>query len=410
MGATLTTINALLKDFYLEGVQSQLNNEVLLAQLLDLDSENLEGLRAVVALNSSRSGGVGSRAEGGTLPTAGNQGFARATYDLAYHYGRGSVTGPAIAKTKSNAGAFLQVIKGELEGLKNDLAIDFARQAYGNGDAKVATCGVTSASTTVVLANSEAIDKGFLYVGMVIDIGTLANPVSVASARTVTDVNSAAATIVISGAAVTTAGTDFIFRSGNAAASSVNHEMNGLQQMLATAANTYGGINAASAGNAYWDNLRNNLAGAITLSALLSGWNAVRQNGAVGGNDYVAITTPGIVRRLFETGDFKSNVRFVNSEDMKGGFEMVSFNAGSGSIKLMADRHAPWGKVFIINKANVKLFSPGDWDFLDEDGQPVKWVADQDAFQFVLARYANLGASRRNNSIVIYGVTDTNGL
>jgi len=400
-----------MKNFYLGPVKDQLNNEILIHQLLGVSSENLEGLAAKLPLHNARSGGVGSRGELELLPSAGNQGYAQASFDLAYHYGRAQVSGQSIHKTRSSAGAFLQAMKSELDGLRDDLALDFARQVYGPGDAKVETCGVTSGSVTVVLASAEAISKGFLYINMLIDIGTLANPISVAQARTVTDINLATPSITISGATVTTAGTDFIFRSGNAGPSTtyVNKEMDaGLQKILATAANTVGGINAAGAGNSYWDSLRNTTGGVISLSTLMREWNRSAAQGAKQ-NDVVAVTTPGIVRRLFETADFKALVQFVNTNEFKGGFTEVSFAANGTPIRLYPDRLAPWGKVLIPDKKHIKLFSPADWDFLSKDGLTIRWVADYDAFQVALFRYANMGVDRRNTSNLVSGITDTDG-
>ena len=94
---------------------------------------------------------------------------------------------------------------------------------------------------------------------------------------------------------------------------------------------------------------------------------------------------------------------------MQGGFEAVSFQAGGGKVTLNPDRLAPRGKVFFIPKKNIRVFSPADWDFLARDGQPVKWVQNQDAFQSILFRYINMGTNRRNNSLVMTGITDTNG-
>jgi hypothetical protein len=407
-GATLTTLSNILKEFYLGPIQDQLNNEILITKLLPMDSENLEGLKAVVPLHTARSGGIGARGELVQIPAATNQAYARATYDLKYHYARIQVSGPSISKTKSDAGAFAQAMKEELNRVKDDVMLDFARQLYGDGSGQVAQCGTTTASTTVVLSSAEAVYKGFLYVGMVIDIGDSgANPVSVATARTVTDVDISAGTIVISGAAVTTSSANFIYRSGNVDATNGIYEIDaGVQKLVSTAANTVGGINAAAAGSKYWDNLRDTSGGAIALTNLLQGWNRAYNQGARSG-EVVGITTPGIVRRLFETADFKSNVRFVNSESFDGGFEKITFNAGNGAVELFADRHHPWGKVHILHKKHFRLFSPADWDFLSRDGLTIRWVTDFDAFQAVLYRYANLGVDRRNTSIVLSGLTDT---
>src|SRR4051812_14956837 len=114
-GATLTTLSNIMKEYYLAPIQDQFNQEVLVTQLLQVDSENLEGLKAVIPLHTGRSGGIGSRAELVQLPTAGNQAYQRATYDLKYHYARIQVSGPSISKTKTDAGAFARALKEELD-------------------------------------------------------------------------------------------------------------------------------------------------------------------------------------------------------------------------------------------------------------------------------------------------------
>jgi hypothetical protein len=409
-GATLTTLSNVMKNFYLNGVQVQFNNEILIHQLLGVDSENLEGLKAVIALHNARSGGIGARGELETLPAAGSQGYGQAQYDLAYHYGRAQVSGQAIHKTRSDAGAFLRAMKSEIDGLKDDLALDFARQVYGTGDGVIAKTAANTTVTTLSLADSgEAATKEFLYINQVIDIGDTSNPQSVAAARVITDVDPVANTITISGAAVTTTTSHRIFRAGNAGPSTTYalREMDaGLQKLVSTAANSVGGINAASAGNKFWDNLRNTTGGAISLSTLMSEWNRTQAKGAKPG-EVVAITTPGLTRRLFETSDFKSLVQFVNTNEFKGGFSEVSFQANGTPIRLYPDRLAPWGQVLILDKKHVRMFSPADWDFLSRDGLTVRWVNDIDAYQVAMFRYANLGTDRRNTSNVIAGLTDT---
>lgn len=407
MAASLSTLSSILKEFYLGPIQDQFNNDILVTQLLSVDAENLEGLKAVVPLHTGRSGGIFSRAENVQFGNAGNQGYQRATFDLKYHYAGIQVSGPAISKTKSDSGAFAQALKEELTRIKDDLALDWARQLYGDGTGQIAQCGTTTASTTVTLANTEALLKGFIYVGMLIDIGTAGMASTIAAGVTVTDTDSSAGTIVISGSTVTTSASHFVFRAGNVTVANGVQEMDaGLQTLISTAANTVGTLNAASAGLKFWDNLRDTSGGGITLDNLQIDWNKANNAGAKA-DQMVAITTPGLVRRLFATSDFKTNVRFVDSQQMNGGFEKVTFNAGSGSIQLMADRLAPFGKIHFVHKKHIRLFSPADWDFLSRDGLTIRWVPNFDAFQAVLYRYANLGTDRRNTSLVMSGLTDT---
>lgn len=419
MGATLTTISNILKNFYLGPVREQLNSKVLAVQILQVETENLEGLQAVLPLHTSRSTGVGARAELDNLPNAGNQVFAQATYDLKYLYGRVNVSGQAIAKSASDAGSFLRAMKAELDMIKDDIAVDFARQVYGDGTGQVAQCGASGPSTTVTLGSAEPIRKGFLHIGMVVDVGTAANPVSLVDSlgadagtnSTISAYNLSTPSITI-GKSITVTSANFVFRSGNVVAGPVVKEMDtGLSKILSTSANSVGGINAASAGNEYWDNQRDAAGTAISLSRLMQMYNLCNQAGA--GNDVICLTTPGAVRLLFGTADFAGGsaplIRFVNTKELKGGFSSLSFDTGGGPVTLASDRHAPYGKVFIIDKNHVKLFSPGDWDFLQKDGLTIRQVANKDAYEAILFRYANMGTDRRNSSAVLTISGDTTG-
>jgi len=149
--ALLSTITDLLKNVYLPGVVEQLNNEtVFLDRVTKTNDFDLVGNQIVIAQHKGRSGGIGARGQTDALPSASYQQWESLVYDLSQHYGRGQVTGLAMAKTKSNAGAFLEVLKSEMDYLKTDLQKDLARQIYGNsdgntgGNGRSAKCGSTT--------------------------------------------------------------------------------------------------------------------------------------------------------------------------------------------------------------------------------------------------------------------------
>jgi hypothetical protein len=429
VGATISTISNVLKEFYLGPVRDQLNSKVLALNLLQVSNENLEGLEAVLPLHTNRSSGVGARAELGVLPPAGNQPFAQAKFNLKYHYGRVQVSGQSIQRSASDAGSFLRAMKAELDMIKDDLAVDFARQVYGDGTGQIAICGASGPSTTVTLASAEAIKKGFLHVGMIVDISATATgtPVAQGNAVQITAVNPATPSITVGPSSVagggtgsvTVTGANAVYRYGNVTTGPVVSEMDaGLQAILSTSANTVGTINAASAGNEYWDNLRDSTGGAITLNGATGPIlvNLNRANSA-GADNLLFVTTPGLIRRLFGSADFNGagtgNVRFVNTKQFAGGYSSISVDVGSGPIELASDRHAPWAKAFIIDRDHIKLFTPGDWDFMQRDGLTIRSMGVGataiDAYEAVLYRYANLGTDRRNSSVVMSGLTDTDG-
>src|SRR5213596_2734850 len=116
-GATLTTADSALKEDYQPAIREQLNNKVFILSQIEKNSKDVEGRRAVLSLHTSRNSGVGARAELGTLPTAGNQGYVEERVGMRFNYGRLQVSGPVIRGMKSNAGSFTRAVDSETKGL-----------------------------------------------------------------------------------------------------------------------------------------------------------------------------------------------------------------------------------------------------------------------------------------------------
>jgi hypothetical protein len=405
MGATLSTLSDILKEYYLGPVTEQLNNEVLLLARLDTRSEDLVGKRAYVPLHYGRSG-VGARSEGAELPSAGNQDFEKAVYDLKYLYGRVEVTGPSMAKTKNEAGAFLQALKSELDGIRNDLTKDLARQVYGNGGGIVGTVTAGGAnSTTVAIVGTEVIRKGQLYPGFVATIYDTSETEDLSGTHTVSSVDLSAGTVTFSSAVgATFAAGDTIRRAGitlnspaEANTYSLSDEIDGLQRIVADSATALGGITPTGA-NSWWDNQRVTVSGALSLEAIQKGLNLAR---IAGGMPSSIITSLGIQREFYDLLD--SQVQYIDpaSLNFAAGFKALSYNG----MPIIADIDAPYGKMYILDEATMKVFSDQDFHFLDADGMTLRQVTGYDKFEAIMARYMNIGATRRNNQVVLTGIT-----
>jgi len=398
-----STLGNVLKDVYTGTVVEQLNNEVLITQRLERDTVDFSGNQLVYSVHKQRSAGVFARAENVQFANPGAQLYAKPVYDVKSLYGRIRVTGLGRVKTAKDAGAFLRVLEGEISGIKNDLKMDLARQLYGTGNGVIATTDTSGSGVVVTLQSAEAIRKGELYIGMIVDIGTLADPDSQCASRSITDVSIANLTITVDGANfVTTDGTHFVSREGNNTDSSVTYEVSGLQQLVSTAAGSFGGIDASAAGNSYWDNQRLNASGALSLDLLTQSFNTVDVQG---GNVSAMISSPGMQRALFNL--LQSQVRYTEPMNLKGGFKALEYMGQP----FIADRQAPFGKVYFLDEKFLNIIDAGDWDWLNEDGNILKWVVGYDAWEAVLARYMNLSAKRRNTQLVLYGLTnDTTGV
>lgn len=408
-GATLTTIASLLKDVYLPPVVEQLNNaDVLLSRIERITDPMQIGNQLVTPLHTTRTGGIGSRAELAALPTSGNQGFNKAIWKLTHHYGRLQVSGVAMAQSKANVGSFLEVLKAEMDGLKTDLRRDLARQVWGpsdgntNGKGAIAECGTTAGSTTVVLNSAEALRKGHIYPGMVIDIADGSGAaVTNGSARTVVSVSVAGPSIVIDagGGTVTTSTSDFIYRAGN-----YNNEITSLQDLVATANKTIGGIDDSVAANSFWLPLTQTSVGSLSLDAM----NQMANQLAIAGADTtLLLTTFGVRRAYFNL--LQSQVRYTEPLKLESGYTALSFAGPFGDLPLVADRDAKFGNLYFLDEKYIKNLVNEDWHWLQEDGNILKWVIGYDAWEAAMVRRFNLACTRRDVQGVMAGITDANG-
>ena len=425
-GGTLTTVDAILKEYYLGPVQEQLNNEVLLLSRLEARSEDLVGKAAFVPLHTNRSAGIGAVAESATLPTAGNQSYARAEYDLKYLYGRIQVTGPSMAKTKSDAGSFLQVLKGELDGVRADLTKDLARQAYGTGDGVIGVGTLSGTGTLVTLADWEPLKKGQFYVGQVLSGAVSSTGVQAAGTLTVTAVSIVAkttSTLTVTKTGTIADATYALSRDGSVTAAQAlnrfnntprSNEVDGLTRVVnpfsitgaSEASGTFG--TTAKSGSLgkidsyadnYWDNQKTfggtpGTPEALTIMRVQEAINLGRQQGAM---PSAIVTSLGVQREFYRL--LQANQQFVapGATDYASGFSTLTYNG----MPVIADLDAPFGKMFILDESTIKVFSDQDWHFLDGDGQTLRQVANIDAYEAVMVRYMNLGATNRRKNVVI---------
>lgn len=407
-GLTFTTADAVLKEDYLPAVREQLNDaNVILAQV-EKNTKDIEGRRAVLALHIARSSGVGARAEGGTLPTAGNQGYAEERVPVRYVYGRLQVSGPVIAAMKSDAGSFVRAVDSEMKGLTNDLKRDVNRQLWGTTDGIIASAGTTGNSTTLQLASttSNAQIRQIVDAGT-IDLGTTADSDAVAAGLTVSGFSYANKTVTVSSAVTTTvASSHKVFRAGVFAggASNSTTELTGLQTIVAATGAVHN-VNPSTAGYGSWvayvdSNSGTNRSISENLCA------SVMHNVEILGGEPVdlAVSSDGVHRSF---ANLLTSLKRVNMPtlELKGGFKGLSMTAGGGEVPLVWDRDCPENQVFFLNTKHLALYATSDWDFMDKDGAVLSRVSNTDAYEAVLFRYMEFATDKRMSHGLLKDIT-----
>jgi len=391
-GATLSSIDPILKNQYLGPIREQLNNDITLLKRIGTDYDSVTGKNFTIPMHYGRNWGTGARAEGATLMAAGQQAYKESIVPMRYLYGRIKLTGQSIKASASNAGAFARTLKSEVEGVTRDLKKDLNRMLAGNGTGALTLCGTTSASTTVVVASTAK-----LAVGMPIDVVVLTDGTTSTGAlgRTVTSITNATS-FVISGAAITTDNTFGVYRQGNR-----NLEVMGLEGIISNAdiPYGYGSLQGLAVATYPWHKATvTAVGGAISDTNLQKLLDDVKNAGA--GEVSALYTTFGI-RRAYQALLTADKV-YQNTMKMTGGVNELTFNG----MPFLTDAEIPSGVVYGVDEAMLQMYKMADFDWMDMDGAILARVSGEDAYEAILYCYMELGMNARNAFGKLTGVTE----
>ena len=433
-GMNLSDAANVLKTFYIGPVREQLNQgNVLLANLeRDTSRTAFRGKEAYIPLHTGRNIGVGARAESGTLPAAGNQGYTSSVWHMAYLYGRVALTGPAIAASQGSEGSFVELLDSEMKGLLQDVKNDCNRQLWHDGsalltDVKTASSG---SSTTVTVDSTK-----FLSPGMVVDIKKRADLASITSGdgQTIQSITSATAFVMDTS---TTTEVDEGVYVGGVASNSTSREMWGLEAIVSAsdpgnhgteaAATRLGQIDRSS--NTFWQ--ATELSGTKVLDDSLLDLQRAYDKAEIEGE-----TSPGIILTSHATrrevaGALTSLRRFSEVGELKGGWTGIQFN----NAVIVADKDASttndpandtngvwdissdaisagdFSRLYFIAPDSMHFQVLEDWQWMDEGGVLVRsgvGTSGVDEFEATLFSYQNLVCTRPNANVLLKDVAST---
>lgn len=390
MGLDLTAAQPILKEDYLGPTREQINNDNFVAFKLEQKKQQATGKRGYVPLHHGRNNGVGYRAEGAALPTAGSQKYKESTFNCSYLYGVIELTGPTIKAARNDKGAFLRAVDSEMKGLVKDLKDQRARAIFGDGTGRLATFAVNTG------VNALTVDKvKYFQVGMKIDIMTSGGVVSV-SGREITAIDRATKKITVSGAAVTTAATDFAVVAGN-----YNEEIMGIGGIMSDSL-TLQGINPAT--DTWWK--PSVLANSGTPRAITEQlMRQAKDLAEIEGGKTNLITASYGVRASYEAllQDLK---RFTNPTKLEGGFSALLFD----DAPIIVDRYHESGEMNFIDLDEIDLYTMGDLEWMEDDkGSVLEKVSGYDKYTATMYEYSTLVTYKRNAHAKLDDITEVAG-
>lgn len=417
MPATLTTVDAILKEIYEPSIREQLNDDVVTLRRIERSSEGVTnqvgGKYVVFPVHVSRNSGIGARLEGGTLPSAGAQGYAGARVNLRYQYGRIQLNGQTIELADSNFQAFASALSEEVSGVKQDLAKDLNRQVYGDGSGAIGTASNVVVSGT--LASFVMTSVTGLQVGMEIGTGTISSGVItvVCYGATITAINTSTKTVTTTGGTGTIAAGHVVFRgqdtgtgtglnSAQLTSGVANQkEWTGLAKMVAASGAVF---NIDPATQPLWASRVDSNGGtnrALSEGLILLNVDQIRANGS---KTTVMFMNLGVRRAYFNL--LVQQRSYSNTKTFEGGFTGLGFTSDNGEIPMVVDVEAPSNTIYGLNEKEIKLYREADWSFMNRDGSQWSRVANKDAYEATLYQYSELGTHRRNAHFLIKDITE----
>ncbi|MFF5977078.1 phage major capsid protein [Streptomyces sp. NPDC012769] len=398
MGATLTTASNILKEIYEPRIRDQLQNHLKTSKRLEQTSEGVTsdvgGKYVVFPIHVRRNTGIGARLENEQLPTAGNQGYARAQVGLAYLYGAIRLTGQAMQLAKTNSQSFAAVLDQEVNGIQTDLAKDYNRQVYGTSVGVLATVSGANTGTTIPTTNTQ-----YLQIGMLVDIYNSAGSTlkTQAGGVTITAIVKDTSFTVSVAPGTATAANDVVVRQGN-----LNRETIGLSQIVDNTGTLY---NIDPTVEPEWKSVVSGNSGvsrALSESLMIKMVDDIYTNG---GNTTAIFTTLGVRRSYFNL--LQQQRQYVNTETFDGGFKGLGFTTDNGDIPVVSDVDCQPKSMYFINEKELKIYRESDWSFMDEDGSKWQRVIGYDAYEATLYKYCQLGTHRRNSHGLIEDITES---
>ena len=386
---TMTSADKALKSLYLGAVSEQLNTEVNpLLSAIKQTTTDVWGKEVRRVVKYGINGGIGAGDEDGDLPSAGGNSYEQIVTTLKNLYGTIEISDKAIRASQNDAGAFVNLLNAEMEGLIKASTFNFGRMLYGDG--KGILGDVVSSSGNTVTVDSV---KNFA-VGMRVNFITSIGQPTELGVRKIVAINHEKKTITVDGTSISAgsigSGYSIVLQG------SYGKEITGLGAIFSDSTLLYG-LNRDK--NDWLVPYKINDAGEISETMIQK---AIDHLDDVHGSKVNFIVCSSGVKRALQK-HFSSYKRNLDVMDLKGGYKALSYNG----IPIVSDRFCPEGTMYLLNTDDFALHQLCDWKWLEgEDGKVLRQNAGKPTYTATLVKYADLVCTRPCGQAMISGITE----
>ncbi len=391
MSVTLQNADNALKSVYLDVIAEQLNTGVNpFLSAIKQSSEDVYGKEVRKLSTYGINGGIGAGTEDGNLPSATGNNYSQMVSTLKNLYGVIEISDKAVRASENNAGAFVNLLNAEMEGLIKSSTFNFSRMLFGDGSG---TVGIVKEIYEGAVCLNGATNS--LAEGMVVDFYTSqGQPITGACGRRITGINKNDKEITVSGTTLT----EDIVPAGSlvVAGGSYNNELTGLQAIFDITKDIYG----LDRGEHKW--LQPYIkAGTsdITEEKIQKALDDIEE---ISGSAPNFIICSWGVRRKLQALFAQNNTR-VETLNLAGGYTAMSYNG----IPIVVDRFCPTGTMYLLNTNDFALHQLCDWQWLTgDDGKVLKQIPGKPVYTATLVKYAELLCSRPCGQGVLRNITE----
>ena len=441
--ANLSHYDEILKTYYLPGIVDYLNHDTILSDIIEVNKKDISGKNATIENHYGRSTGTGVAADGGALPTASYQKFKTMTVPMKKMYGRIEVTGPTLAATKDDKGAYAKALDTEVKGIVEDVKKEANRMHWGCGYGILARNYQAWSSPSVIVqkayrggggtfgyAFGSAFGSKYLNTQRTDGYGVTPSSIGSASSGSFTvDTTNVTVTAVTKGAKYDTitcgdpgtsevAGEFFIRKAALASvAVSGAHRLEpmGLRGLISdldldSIAISSDGETTVGLSTALNDPLQGlavatypwfvaivdkhasgRYAGqrALTLTLMQTMFDMVEETAGKNYGPNLILTTRALRREYLEL--CQADRRTVNTMQLDGGWSALDYNG----VPLTVDNDAIDGEIYFLTTKDLQMYVMSDYDWMEKDGAVLSRISGYDTYEAVLFRYEEFGVTNR---------------
>lgn len=388
---TLTTAQDALKIVYLGVLTEQLNikSNPLLSKI-NQTSADVFGKEIHKITSYGVNGGVGAGTEDGDLPKAGGNNYVKFISTLKNLYGTIEISDKAIRASESSAGAFVNLLNAEMEGLIKSSNFNLGRMLYGDGTGVLTKSYEHFAGNNYIVPDSM---QNFVE-GMKVSIYN----------KTDGEYHPQGACLRVSKIDRTTNKVYFdkfftvkLDPAENlfVVQGSYNLEITGLGQIFGDSTNLYG---LSRLTYPWLKPYQETEVGEISETKIQKAIDYLEE---VVGSNVDFITCSSAVKRAYQEhlSTYKRNIDVM---ELNGGYKALSYNG----IPLVSDRFIDKDTMYLLNTKDFNLHQLCDWQWLEsEDGRIIHQVAGKPTFTATLVKYADLICDHPGGQAKLSGIT-----